>query len=79
MDADNQQILDALLDAWERHNRALLNLLRALPAGSLAARALPGSPSIGEMCAHIHHERMVSVFENAPGVRGRGAEDRVGP
>ncbi len=65
-DAQDQRLLDALLDSWDRNNTILLNLLRALPEGGLQARAMEGSPSVSEMFTHIHHERMVSVFEEAP-------------
>lgn len=63
-------VLDAVLDGWERHNRALLNLIRAIPAGGLAAQAMPTSPSVGAMCTHMHHERIVSLQENAPEFAG---------
>lgn len=59
-------LLDALLDAWDRHQTALLNLLGALQEGGLGARAMEGSPTVAEMLTHVHHERMVSVLENAP-------------
>jgi hypothetical protein len=36
----------------------LVNLLRAIPAGGLDARAMAGSPTIAEMSGHLHHERM---------------------
>lgn len=62
----DQSLLDALLDAWDRNNTVLLNLLGALPDGALEARAMDGSPSISEMFTHMHHERMISVLENAP-------------
>lgn len=58
--------LDAVLDAWYRSNAALIALLRLLPAGALASRAMPTSPTVGQMCAHLHHERLISVAENAP-------------
>ncbi len=64
--ADGKQMLDAVLDAWDRSNDALLNLLRMVPDGGFDARAMEGSPTVGEMFTHMHHERMVSVFENAP-------------
>jgi len=64
-DAQDRRLLDALLDSWDRNNTVLLNLLRILPEGGLEARAMEGSPSVSEMFTHIHHERMVSVFENA--------------
>lgn len=59
-------VLDAVLDAWARSNVALVNLLRLLPRGALEARATPDSPTIGQLCAHMHHERLVSVAENVP-------------
>jgi uncharacterized damage-inducible protein DinB len=66
LDAQARRLLDALLDSWDRNNTILLNLLRALPQGGLEARVMEGSPSVSEMFTHIHHERMVSVFEEAP-------------
>ncbi len=66
MDAKNASLLDALLDSWDRNNNVLINLLRALPETGLEARAMAGSPTVAEMFTHMHHERMVSVHENAP-------------
>ena len=63
---NGRQLLDAVVDAWNRNNLALLNLLRALPPDGLNARAAAGSPSVAEMFTHMHHERMVSVQENVP-------------
>ena len=63
-------MLDALLDSWDRGNKVLINLLRAVPPGGLDARAMAGSPTIAEMFTHLHHERMVSVLENAPECAG---------
>jgi hypothetical protein len=59
-------MIDAVLDAWDRNNRVLVNLLRALPPGGLEARAAGESPTVAEMLTHLHHERMVSVSEDAP-------------
>jgi len=73
--AQDQRLLEALLDSWDRSNAILLNLLRALPEGGLEARAMDGSPSVSEMFTHIHHERMVSVFENAPEFAGNVPEE----
>ena len=64
--ATDQSLLEALLDSWDRNNTILLNLLRALPAGGLEARAMEGSPSIAEMFTHIHFVRLVFVLEDAP-------------
>ena len=41
-------------------------LLEAL----LEARAMASGPSVSELFTHIHHERMVSVFEDAPEFAG---------
>lgn len=59
-------LLEDLLDSWDRANAILLNLLRTVPEGGLAARAMEGSPSVSEMVTHMHHERMVSVLEETP-------------
>ena len=65
------RLLNASLECWDRGNVALLNLLRAIPEGGLGARALAGSPTVAEMFTHMHHERMVSVAENAPECAGQ--------
>jgi uncharacterized damage-inducible protein DinB len=71
LDAKGQQLLDALLTSWDRNNTILVNLVRSLPEGGLEARAMEGSPSVSAMFTHIHHERMVSVFEEAPEFAGK--------
>ena len=58
-------MFDAMLDSWDRSNVVLINLLRAIPDGGLVASAMHGSPTVAQMFAHMHHERMVSVLENA--------------
>lgn len=68
------QLLGAALSAWDCHNAVMLNLLRALPDGGLDARAGAGSPTVAEMFTHMHHERMVSVEENAPECAGAVAD-----
>jgi len=62
----DQSVLEALLDSWERNNRILVNLLRAMPEGALEARAMEGSPSVAEMFTHIQFVRLVFVSEDAP-------------
>jgi uncharacterized damage-inducible protein DinB len=66
LDSPDQRLLEVLLDSWERNNTILLNLLRALPRGGLAARAMESSPSVAELFMHIHHVRLVFVSEDAP-------------
>jgi len=65
-DAQDQSLLEALLDSWDRNNTILVNLLRAVPEGGLEARAMEGSPSIAQMFAHINYVRLVFVVEDAP-------------
>jgi uncharacterized damage-inducible protein DinB len=63
-------MLDAVLDGWDRNCRVLLNLLRLIPTNGLDARVREGSPTVSQMFTHMHHERMVSAFENAPEYAG---------
>lgn len=63
-------LLDDLLDSWDRSNRILVNLLRAIPAGGLEARAMPGSPGVAQMFTHIHYVRLVFIAEDAPDLAG---------
>ena len=59
-------LLESLLDSWDRNNTILLNLLHAVPEGALDVKAIEGSPSVGEMFMHIHYVRLVFVSEDAP-------------
>jgi uncharacterized damage-inducible protein DinB len=59
-------LLDALLDSWDRNNTILVNLLRALPPGTLSARAAASSPSIAQLFSHIHYVRLAFLQEDAP-------------
>ena len=59
-------VLEALLDSWDRNNAILVNLLRAVPESELAVRAMEGSPSVAELFTHIHYVRLVFVLEDAP-------------
>jgi len=65
-EAIEQRLLGDLLDSWERNNRILVNLLRAVPVSGLEARVMAGSPSVAEMFTHIHFVRLVFVYEDAP-------------
>jgi uncharacterized damage-inducible protein DinB len=64
--ASDQNLLDALLDSWDRNNTILVNLLGEVPEDGLEARAMDGSPSVGEMFFHIYYVRLVFVSEDAP-------------
>lgn len=63
---NDQNLLDALLDSWDRNNSILLNLLHAIPHEMMEAHALPESPSIAQMFTHIHYVRLVFISEDAP-------------
>lgn len=60
------EFLDAVLEAWERSNAVLINLVGLVPAGGLNARAGAGSPTVAEMLSHVNHERLCSLQENFP-------------
>ena len=76
-EASGQRLLDAMLESWDRNNTVLLNLLGAVPNGGLDARVMTGSPTVSEMFTHMHHERMVSVLENARPAAGCWADTGV--
>ena len=60
------ELLGAILDAWDRNNRILANLLRAAPPGGMEARAMEGSPTVAEMFAHMIYVRCVFLSEDVP-------------
>lgn len=70
-------LLDALLDAWDRNNAITVNLLHAVPADGFEDRAADGSPSVGEMFAHMHGTRLWLVAEDAPELAGGAKLERV--
>jgi uncharacterized damage-inducible protein DinB len=65
-DASYLSLREALLDTWDRNNTITVNLLRALPEGTMDLRVMAGSPSIAEMFVHMHYVRLVFVAEDAP-------------
>lgn len=62
----DQNVLSGLLDGWQRGNAILLNLLGALTPEELDASALPGSPNIAELFAHMHSVRLFWLRQTAP-------------
>jgi len=64
--SSDEHLLDAVLDSWDRNNTILLNLLGALPEGTLEARAMEDSPSVAQLFTHIHFVRLVFILEDAP-------------
>jgi uncharacterized damage-inducible protein DinB len=65
-DVSSRDLLQDLLDSWERNNTILVNLLRAIPEGGTDIRATGSSPSIGQLFMHMHYVRMIFVSEDAP-------------
>ena len=71
----NEDVLEVLLDSWDRNNTILVNLLRAVPiSGGLEVKAMSGSPSVAEMFTHIHYVRLIFVSEDAPEFAGKMPE-----
>jgi uncharacterized damage-inducible protein DinB len=64
--ADENNLLEIVLDSWDRNSRILVNLLRALPDGGLAARVTSGSPTVAEMFTHMHFVRLIFLSEDVP-------------
>lgn len=71
---DGGNLLEVILDAWDRNNRILVNLLKAVPAEGMSARAMAGSPSVAEMFTHMHYVRLVFLSEDAPEFAGQVPE-----
>ncbi len=69
-DVPNQPLLEVLLNAWDRNNIILLNLLEALPDGALETKAADDGPSIAQLFTHIHYVRLVFVAEDVPEFAG---------
>ena len=78
-------LLDALLDSWDRNNRIIIGLLQLVPEGCLEEKPVDSSPSIGALFMHIHYVRLIFVEEDAPEVarampsgEWRSERDRAG-
>jgi uncharacterized damage-inducible protein DinB len=59
-------LLGALLNSYQRNNTILLNLLKALPEGTMNAKALPDSAPIAVQFSHIHQTRLFWLEQTAP-------------
>jgi uncharacterized damage-inducible protein DinB len=66
LDDSESNLLEIILDSWDRNNRILVNLLRALPEGALTARVAHGSPTVAEMFTHMHFCRLIVLSEDVP-------------
>lgn len=75
LSTSDEQLLEALLDSWDRNNTILVNLLRAIPSDLLDVRATDGSPTVAQMFAHIHYVRLVFISEDAPQFGGKPPQE----
>jgi uncharacterized damage-inducible protein DinB len=62
----HQDLLEPLIDSYNRNNTILLNLLSVLPEGGLEAKAMEGSPSVAVMFSHVHQTRLGWLSLTAP-------------
>lgn len=58
-------VLDALLDSWDRTNAITTNLLRLVPEDAMDLVPTNGSPSIARLFTHMDYVRLIFVFEDA--------------
>lgn len=63
---NDMNVLEAILDSYKRNNTILLNLLSALPEGTMDVSALPDSASIGVQFSHVHQVRLFWLEQVAP-------------
>jgi len=70
------ELLDPLLDSWDRNNRITVNLLRAIPVEGLAVRSTPGGHTIAQLFMHLAYNRLAFIEENVPesGVKATAEE-----
>jgi uncharacterized damage-inducible protein DinB len=65
-DGPVQLLLPALLDSWDRNNRILVNLLRAIPDPDLEVRSSDDGHSVAELFSHMHYVRLAFLVDDAP-------------
>ena len=63
-------VLEPLLDSWDRNNAITVNLLRAVTPDAMDFTPVDGSPSIGQLFMHMHYVRLIFVEEDAPEFAG---------
>jgi hypothetical protein len=64
-------VLDALLDSWDRNNVITTNLLRLVPDDAMELTPADGSPSIGQLFTHLHYCGSCSRSKMRRSLRGR--------
>jgi len=63
-------VLEPLLDSWDRNNAITVNLLRAVTPDAMDFKPVDGSPSIAQLFMHMHYVRLIFVEEDAPEFAG---------
>ena len=66
MPETRDDLLEAILDSWDRNNTILINLFKLIPGELMELRGSATSHSIGELFTHMHYCRLVFVYEDAP-------------
>jgi uncharacterized damage-inducible protein DinB len=59
-------LLEALLESWDRNNTILINLIKSLPEGSLDLRPSETSWPVAVHLSHIHELRLFWLGQTAP-------------
>jgi uncharacterized damage-inducible protein DinB len=59
-------LMNVLLDSWDRNNTILINLLNAVPKDAWGIRPMESSPSVAELFSHIHYVRLILIEEDVP-------------
>jgi len=59
-------LLEALLESWDRNNTILTNLVKSLPEESLQLKPSPTSWPVAVHLSHIHEVRLFWLGQTAP-------------
>ncbi len=59
----DQNLLEAVLDSWDRNNTIMVGLLRAVPKSGLEAQATSSGPSVAALFSHVCHVRVCTICE----------------
>lgn len=66
MATTSDNLLEALIDSYQRGNTILINLLYALPEGGLEASPMTGSMPVAAQFAHIQNTRLFWLNQVTP-------------
>lgn len=60
-------LMEVMLESWDRANAIMLGLLRVLPLSGLEV-AVGDTSTVAQHLGHLHYVRLIEVAENAPEV-----------